>query len=114
MATAVNATKCKINENGIYRVPKPWEAANIEYTALTTAGIQIEVKKDHKAIILLKGAGQVTFTKGNTLAGIADKVVTSTADGVFFEIDSAPVTDRDGLITVKGAASISIAVLEVR
>lgn len=111
---AVNAEKCKILEDGIYRVPNPWEVANIEYTALSTSGVQIEVKKDHKAIILLKGAGNVTFTKGTTLAGIADRVVTSTADGVFLAIDSAPVTDRDGLITVKGASSISIAVLEVR
>lgn len=115
MATIpVNATTNKISDNGIYRLPRPWEVAPATPITLSTDGKKIKVSKDHKTIIMLKGAGNVTFTSGTTLAGVRDKVVTSTADGVFLAIESAPVADGEGLITVKGASTISMIVMEVR
>lgn len=98
-----------------YRTPKPFEPAKFEGVALTTAYQKIRVEKDHKAILVATGAGNITFKNGDNPDGKGEITVASTETGVFFPIESARITDRDGLISVKASTTgIKLYVLEVR
>ena len=98
-----------------YRTPKPFEPAKFEAVNLTTSWQKIRVEKDHKAILVATGAGNITFKNGDNPDGNGEITVTSTSDGVFFPIESARITDRDGLISVKASTTgVKLYVLEVR
>lgn len=97
----------------MYRLPNPQEAVEVKFDDMST-NKQIEPNKDGKTIILMKGAGTVTFKAGDTFAGLNDYTATVTTEA-FVALESAKfVNKRTGLITVEKTGSVQLAVLEVR
>lgn len=135
--TYINERKASNNfidcGDGIYREPKPQEALEAAFTAITakvtTPGSAntnyILPTKDHKTLVLIKSAEAsdaktVTFKKGNSYQGVADFTVTVAAGKeLWVTLDSAKYADKEtGLIEVDTsettASKIFLAVLEAR
>lgn len=109
------------------RIYKRNEAKSLTFTALATTGVAFECNQaDEKTVFVAKNsdtsnAGTITVVKGNGLQGVADIEISVpksgevifTLDSMFFKNASGTLneTDLKGKIVLKGATTLSVAVI---
>lgn len=97
----------------MHRLPNPQEAVEVAFATIG-ADSYIEPNKDGKTIVLMKGAGTVTFKAGDTYASLNDYTATVTTEAFVALESSKFVNKKTGLIKVEKTGNTQVAVLEVR
>lgn len=106
------------------------EVGALTFTALSTTGVAFDYKEaDEKTVFVAKNSaasdGTITVVQGNGLQGVTDITLTVPASGeVVFTLDSmlfknhsgklgtgASAVDLKGKVVLKGATTLSVAVI---
>lgn len=97
------------------------EIAALTFTALSTDGVAFEYNEaDEKTVFIVKNTasadGVITVVKGNGLQGVADITLTAVKSGEsIFTLDSMLFKngsgENKGKVVLKGAATLSVAVI---